>query len=499
MPSLPIDPPAPVLPGYRLRRLLGRGASAQVWAGEQGQTGRPVAVKLVPAGPDAERELAVLRAVRHPHVVRLIDVVTRHDVVTGHDELALVTTLLDGGTLAGVVAARGRLRPGEVVTTIAPLAQALADLHAAGVEHGDLAPGNVVFDGDGRPFLTDLGTVRVTGAPRAEVFGTPGFVDPAVLAGRPGGPASDVYGLGALCWFALVGSPVPTPMCRPALVDEAPTAPGALVAVVESALAPDPASRPAPAELAAALHAAAAAEPVWRPGLAPSDGGLTRRVGTGPPEQPHAIGPRHRKDPRRARWAVMAGAVALVLAVGGGAVVGSRPEAVAQQPRLAAATRPTAHSTSRAPAISSAAEALPVIGRLAVTRTAALSRVPPACGRAAPQPGAAGSVPGSTADRADQQVLAGLASRCLHLRGLTLLPRQARVVSPGRDRVVVDVVVQESAYDVVEASGAVVQHVAAVAGRRSRLTLVRTSGGWRVERVSSTPSARRPPASGARR
>ena len=58
--------------------------------------------------------------------------------------MALVLDLLPGGSLAALLSRRGRLRPGEVVTTIAPVAAALAHAHGNGVVHGDLSPGNIV-------------------------------------------------------------------------------------------------------------------------------------------------------------------------------------------------------------------------------------------------------------------------------------------------------------------------------------------------------------------
>jgi serine/threonine protein kinase len=227
----------PYVPGYDLLEPLGRGATSVVWRARPDSCIDPragsaqVAIKIVTAGPDAERELAVLSGVRHPHLLEL------HEVVAlGAERLAVVTDLLEGGTLASVVAARGRLRPGEVVTVLVPLAQALGALHATGVLHGDLAPGNVLFTLDGRPALTDLGTTRITGEPRDEVYGTAGYVDPVVLTGGDPTAASDVYGLGALGWLALTGSPPPSPVHRPPLRELAPSAPQALVAAIEAAV-----------------------------------------------------------------------------------------------------------------------------------------------------------------------------------------------------------------------------------------------------------------------
>ena len=237
--------PPPAVPGYLIGARLGVGSSGSVWRATAAAGGPQVAVKVLRTGPHADRELAVLRAVAHPHVVRL-----HHSVVLDDGRMALVLDLVDGGTLGSVVAQRGHLSPGQVVSVVAPLAQALAALHADGVQHGDLAPGNVLFDRSGSPVLTDLGTTRLTGEPRDEVFGTAGYVDPVVLAGGPPGPASDVYSLGALAWLALTGAPPETAALRVPLADLAPAAGAALIEAVESAVDPDPARRPEPAALA---------------------------------------------------------------------------------------------------------------------------------------------------------------------------------------------------------------------------------------------------------
>jgi serine/threonine protein kinase len=289
-----------VVPGYRVDEVLGRGAGGPVWrawptdplvgrpagsrrglgggrdeGGEEPPSdGRgPVAVKIVPGGPGAAQELALLRAVHHPFVVPLLDSVVLED-----GSLALVLVLVEGGSLRSLVAARGSLTAGEVVTVLSPLARTLADLHSRGIQHGDVAPGNVLLDRSGRPLLSDLGTVRITGAGRDEVFGTAGYVDPVVLAGGMATPASDVYGLGAVGWFALAGEPPPAAPLRPRLAELVPSAPAALVEAVEAAVDPDPARRPEPLDLARAVHGACRPAPLWRWRAGPDDGGLTRRV-----------------------------------------------------------------------------------------------------------------------------------------------------------------------------------------------------------------------------
>ena len=148
-----------------------------------------MAVKVLVAGdPERQaREAALLGELDHPHLVRLLEVVHQPQR-GGPPRVALVLELLAGGSLAALLARRGRLRPGEVVTAIAPVAAALAHAHENGVVHGDLSPGNIVFTGDGRPVLTDLGVARVLGETAAAEV-TPAYVDPTVARGGAPGPA----------------------------------------------------------------------------------------------------------------------------------------------------------------------------------------------------------------------------------------------------------------------------------------------------------------------
>jgi serine/threonine protein kinase len=157
------------------------------------------------------------------------------------------------------------------VTVGAPLAQALAAAHARALVHGDVTPSNVLFTAEGMPLLADLGVARVVGEGQAAVVGTAEYADPAVARGGIAGPASDVWGLAALCHHMLAGSPPhdgssATEVSGAAATGEraplgllAPTAPRALVAAVEAGLVPDPADRPDAAAFAALLRRAHAA------------------------------------------------------------------------------------------------------------------------------------------------------------------------------------------------------------------------------------------------
>lgn len=383
----------PVVPGYLLEALIGRGGSGEVWRAVPRRGGPAVAVKvLVDGDPERQaREAALLGELDHPHLVRLIEVV-HQPRRGGAARVALVLELLEGGSLASLLARRGRLRPGEVVTAIAPVAAALAHAHENGVVHGDLSPGNIVFTGEGRPVLTDLGVACVLGeVAAAEV--TPPYVDPTVARGGAPGPASDVFGIAAAAFHALTGiapwnaaTPADTLTVAaagylPDLAELAATAPPELIAVIERGLSADPHDRGSAAAFALDLRHACRPEPVRLPAHGVPDADLGR-TGRGPrTELTHQV-PGRRPRPAPAvvehalpgRWAglrdrlgrisgSLAGRTGVLAVVAAGLMVagwvGARwGEPVAGDPTPVAAAATTAAATS-APAAPTAAPGPP--------------------------------------------------------------------------------------------------------------------------------------------
>ena len=286
-------PSRPSSPATGWRSCSAGAAPGEVWRAVPRGGGEPVAVKVLVAGdPERQaREAALLGELDHPHLVRLVEVV-HQPRRGGRARVALVLELLDGGSLAALLARRGRLRPGEVVTAVAPVAAALAHAHAAGVVHGDLSPGNVVFTAEGRPVLTDLGVARVLGEEAAGEV-TPPYVDPTVARGGAPGPASDVFGVAAAAFHALTGiapwnAATPADTLAVAAAGElpdldllAPEAPPALRDVIGRGLAADPSDRPTAAEFALDLRHACRAEPVRLPVAGVPDAELGR-TGRGP-------------------------------------------------------------------------------------------------------------------------------------------------------------------------------------------------------------------------
>ena len=152
------------LPGYDVRSLVGDGRAGDLWSAVELATGEPVALRRVGGVGDADRLRAlVARCAGLPYVVRLRDVVA-HDGL-----LVLVTDAPAGGALDALVARRGALDPGEVVTIGVPLAEALAAAHARGLVHGALTASSVLFTADGMPLLADLGLEPPGATPQEDV------------------------------------------------------------------------------------------------------------------------------------------------------------------------------------------------------------------------------------------------------------------------------------------------------------------------------------------
>ncbi|WP_298885432.1 serine/threonine-protein kinase [uncultured Serinicoccus sp.] len=276
----------PTVPGYDLLDPLGAGGSGQVWRARRRADGLPVAVKLVrPGAGDGAAltavlaEAGLLAGLRHQHVLHLYDVLPLGD--PGDPTVALVTQLAAGGSLAQVLGRRRLLSPGELVTVLHPVSAALGDLHRAGVVHGDVSPGNLLFRSDGMPLLGDLGAARVAGEQGLRGWGTAaqeGMVAPEVLEGFVATAESDVYQVGAVAWLCLVGERPGPGFDRPALGDLAPALPPALVELVQACMAPQPEDRPAADDLPTALLAIVDPEPVEVAPGADAATGLTERL-----------------------------------------------------------------------------------------------------------------------------------------------------------------------------------------------------------------------------
>ncbi|MEU8621385.1 PQQ-binding-like beta-propeller repeat protein [Streptomyces sp. NPDC048623] len=186
----------------------------------------------------------------------------------------LATAYVPGPSLAQAVRRGGPLPVATVRALGARIARALADLHAAGVLHRDLKPGNVMLAVDG-PRLIDFGIARASGATTMTatglMVGTPSFMSPEHVAGaRHVTGASDVFCLGSLLCHAATGEdpfgdgPVAAVLYRVSQAEADLTrVPEELRGVVAACLARDPADRPAPEALVELLGGTDGRVPAW--------------------------------------------------------------------------------------------------------------------------------------------------------------------------------------------------------------------------------------------
>ncbi len=267
---------------------VGRGAYGTVYRARDTRLDRIVALKLrLAEADDAEALIAegrMLAKVRHPHVVTVYGA-DCHDGRVG-----LWMELIQGATLASLLAERGSFGVSETVSVGLDLCGALAAVHGAGLVHGDVKAQNVLRESGGRLVLMDFSSGRDR-TPRwraggGTITGTPLFMAPEVLAGGAPTGRSDIYALGVLLYHLLTRRyPFQAPSLSElaaahargrarSLRDARPDVPLALAEVVDRALARNPADRYASAGdveqalLAAQRRAPARPGPRWRLPLA---------------------------------------------------------------------------------------------------------------------------------------------------------------------------------------------------------------------------------------
>jgi serine/threonine protein kinase len=218
------------------------------------------------------REVETMRRVRSPFVAEVLDA----DVAGEFPYI--VTRYVPGPTLEAMVRGRGPLSGSGLRRLAYGTAEALTAIHAAGVVHRDLKPGNVMLSDD-RPVVIDFGIAQSPDATRLTqtglVMGTPGYLAPEVIEGRPSSPASDVHSWGATMAYAATGrapfggggDSYQTIFYR--IVSgraDLTGVPASLVPLLSAALARDPAHRPS----ATWLSAQAAALDLSAPGPRPT-------------------------------------------------------------------------------------------------------------------------------------------------------------------------------------------------------------------------------------
>lgn len=201
---------------YRITGRLGRGGMGTVWRAEDELLGRQVAVKellldedlpdeqRLARGERALREARTVARIKHAHVVVL------HDVVEQDGRPWIVMELVDGRSLAEILAKDGPVDPREAARIGAAVTSAVRAAHAHDVLHRDIKPANVLIEnGTGRVVLTDFGIARMLGTTtlteKGEFVGSPEYCAPERMSGQEAGPQSDLWSVGVLLCAAVRG------------------------------------------------------------------------------------------------------------------------------------------------------------------------------------------------------------------------------------------------------------------------------------------------------
>jgi eukaryotic-like serine/threonine-protein kinase len=217
----------PMVPGFEVEKELGRGGMGVVYKAKHTILNRSVALKMVLSGAAADQvvmqrflfEGEALARVQHPQVVQVYEI----DMYQGPGGVPvpyLAMELLEGGSLADDLKAKGPLSPTDAAVLIEGLARAVNSAHIQGIIHRDIKPSNILKSTDGIYKVTDFGLAKLaatesdmTGS--GMIVGTPAYMAPEQASGgKKIGPASDVYSLGALLFELVAGHP-PFPGSEP--------------------------------------------------------------------------------------------------------------------------------------------------------------------------------------------------------------------------------------------------------------------------------------------
>ena len=213
---------------YLVRRQLGSGGVATVYQAYDQVLGHTVALKVLLPNPDTNtqnrfrREALMAGALRHPHIVRILQV--SQAAQGGISYIAM--DLVEGESLGALLARHGQLRPEESCNLLEPIARALAFAHGHGIVHRDVKPSNILLrtaspgvpysvqlealDHPVTPLLSDFGIARFLDAPEltstGRTVGTPAFMAPEQCTGsREVDARTDIYALGTVLYRCVVG------------------------------------------------------------------------------------------------------------------------------------------------------------------------------------------------------------------------------------------------------------------------------------------------------
>ena len=208
VPELSFSPGDMFAGRYRVVRTIGRGAMGTVYAARDLVVDEDVALKRlrVPSVESLERvrrEVRLARKVTHRNAARTFDLGEHHGVHY------ITMELVDGESLRMHLLRHGRMDPGEVLGVTRQVCRGLQAAHEVGVIHRDLKPANILLEPSGRAVITDFGVAfslsETEFAEDVPFVGTPMYMAPEQVLGKPQDPRTDVYALGLVIYEMLTG------------------------------------------------------------------------------------------------------------------------------------------------------------------------------------------------------------------------------------------------------------------------------------------------------
>ncbi|CAH3112916.1 unnamed protein product [Pocillopora meandrina] len=197
---------------YTFHDVLGTGAFSEVFMAEEKATGKLYAVKCIAkrklSGKEEaiENEIAILKKVNHPNIIKL------WEIFDNKTHLHLVMDLVQGGELFDRIVEKGSYTEQDASDLIKQILEAVDYLHGQGIVHRDLKPENLLYyspDDDSKIMISDFGLSKTEedDSMMATACGTPGYVAPEVLKQKPYGKAVDCWAVGVICYILLCGYP----------------------------------------------------------------------------------------------------------------------------------------------------------------------------------------------------------------------------------------------------------------------------------------------------
>ena len=292
------------LKDFHVLRRLGRGAMAEVYLAQQLSLGRQVALKVLNAElardpvyvERFQHEARAAAALVHAGIVQIYEVGQEDGVHF------IAQEYVSGRNLGELIRSRGRLEPALALDILRQVAGALAKAASEGIVHRDIKPENIMLARSGEVKVADFGLARVQGDHPSGgardvkltqvgiTMGTPLYMSPEQIEGRPLDSRSDIYSLGVTAYHMLTGTPPhtgDTPLAvamqhlnqAPEPLEQRPDVPRELATIVHRMLAKQPADRFAdPTALWRELHALAKQGAAQGWATAPQDWSLAELI-----------------------------------------------------------------------------------------------------------------------------------------------------------------------------------------------------------------------------